>query len=129
MMSKIRERYVMISKILQIRLCLKNILALIRHFYDVSFPSYQRLCVFFHNFGDLGFGLFQWYFSTVQVVYPATSMSSFVTIGPHITKQCWELETGNGRGDGPLIFPFFPIKSSFILLMLCRNAIIILLRH
>ena len=56
-----------------IRLRFKNILALIWHWYDVSFPSYRRLCVF-HNFGDLDLYLFPWYVSTMQVSYPAISM-------------------------------------------------------
>ena len=63
-------------------LCFKNILGPILHFYDVSFLSYQWLCVF-HNFGD--FELFLWFFSTMQISYPATSISSFVAIGQYLT--------------------------------------------
>ena len=52
------------------------------HFYDVSSPGYQRVCVF-HKFGD--FDAFLWYLLTMPVLYPDISIYSFVTIGPHLT--------------------------------------------
>ena len=98
MTPKIRhdnKRYVMTQKVCMFRpiinvkydlspICFKNILT----FYDVWFPSYQRLC--FSQFQwpwPCSFYLFQWYFSTIQVSYSVTSISSFVTIGGHITKS------------------------------------------
>ena len=64
MMSKIMSwRYnrhdVILSEISNMvlgRLCYKNIVTSIWYLYDVSFLSYQRLCVL-HNFGDLDLDL------------------------------------------------------------------------
>ena len=62
-----------------------KILAPILHFYDVSSPSYQRLCVF-HKFGDFNIRTIP-----VVVLYPDMSIDSFVTIRPHLTKLCCDI--------------------------------------
>ena len=62
-----------------------KILAPILHFYDVSSPSYQWVCVF-HKFGDFNIRPIP-----VVVLYPDMSIDSFVTIRPHLTKLCCDI--------------------------------------
>ena len=62
-----------------------KIFAPILHFYDVSSPIYQRLCVF-HKFCDFNIRPIP-----VVVLYPDMSIDSFVTIRPHLTKLCCDI--------------------------------------
>ena len=96
------KKYVMTSKISSWRpkVCLdiKGVLwhqkvcqVLLRIFwqFDISTMCRFRVIndyVFFTIWMTLSFGLFPWYWSIMQVSYPATSISSCVTIGPHLTK-------------------------------------------
>ena len=62
-----------------------KIMAPILHFYEVSSPSYQRLCVF-HKFGDFNIRPIP-----VVVLYPDMSIDSFVTIRPHLIMLCCDI--------------------------------------
>ena len=96
------KKYVMTSKISSWRpkvcLYIKGVLwhqkvcqVLLRIFWQFDISTMCRFRVindytlFFTISMTLSFDLFPWHWSIMQVSYPATSISSVVTIGPHLT--------------------------------------------